>query len=500
MALIYKSKSSDWPNGLAHKIADALKHKYQPQDTMTRVELRHQLNKVTLKKGADPATLFEQLSALENRYNTSSRTIDEDDLIAVVIDAAPQEYQSVLTDTQLRLGNRVKLEHLSKAMNALWRTHAVGKDVKQEGDEMLLNTFDGFCFGCKKKGHKAHECPEKKGRKIMPGMMGKITCNHCGKPGHKQADCWQKEENADKRPQGYRKPAEKEHSTEQGQANVDKGTSKGTEYLLTGMTFPLDQQILSDPNVWIADSAATVHTTPHSVGMSDGQEATARDSITVGNGAKEQASQIASIEGAVCDKYGNELSRTKLTDVTHLPSGKFNLFSLTKMQKEGWLLKGNREAIWLTKDDNEVVFDMKVPTNKGLLFAMYFKRGKEIAAAATDSLPRRMPIKKAHAVLGHSDEDSTRRTAAELGIEITRGLMRPCDACAAAKAKQKNVPKQQDDHVPATGTDLRIFLDIATIKKNKERSISYLPQLATNGGRKNKIEVYELLPNEERHG
>jgi hypothetical protein len=76
------------------------------------------------------------------------------------------------------------------------------------------------------------------------------------------------------------------------------------------MTFPLDQQILSDPNVWITDSAATIHTTPHSVGMSDGQEATApRDSITVGNGAKEQASQISSIKGAVCDKYGNKLSQ-----------------------------------------------------------------------------------------------------------------------------------------------------------------------------------------------
>jgi hypothetical protein len=64
---------------------------------MTRVELRHQLNKVTMKKDADPVTLFEQLSAIENRYNTASRKIEEEDLIAVVIDAAPKHYQSVLT-------------------------------------------------------------------------------------------------------------------------------------------------------------------------------------------------------------------------------------------------------------------------------------------------------------------------------------------------------------------------------------------------------------------
>jgi hypothetical protein len=60
---------------------------------MTRVKLRHQLNKVTLKKNADPATLFEQLSAIENRrYNTSTRKIEEDDLIVVVMDTASQEY------------------------------------------------------------------------------------------------------------------------------------------------------------------------------------------------------------------------------------------------------------------------------------------------------------------------------------------------------------------------------------------------------------------------
>jgi hypothetical protein len=110
MALIYKSKTRRWPNGLAHERTDALKKKYQPCDTMTRVELRHQLNKATLKKNADPATLFEQISAIENKYNKSTRKIDEDDLIVVVIDAAPQEYQSVLTNEQLRLQNNVALE------------------------------------------------------------------------------------------------------------------------------------------------------------------------------------------------------------------------------------------------------------------------------------------------------------------------------------------------------------------------------------------------------
>ena len=110
MALVYKSKTMAWPNGLAYKITDALKQKYQPEDTMTRVELQHQLNMVKLKKEDDPATMFEQLSAIKNRYNKSDRQIDEDDLITVVIDAAPKEYQSVLTGEQLQLKSSVTLE------------------------------------------------------------------------------------------------------------------------------------------------------------------------------------------------------------------------------------------------------------------------------------------------------------------------------------------------------------------------------------------------------
>ena len=42
--------------------------------------------------------------------------------------------------------------------------------------------------------------------------------------------------------------------------------------------------------------------------------------------------------------------------------------------------------------------------------------------------------------------------------------MQPCTACAAAKAKQKSVPKESD-HVPVTGDACRVFLDISTIKK-----------------------------------
>jgi hypothetical protein len=53
-----------------------------------------------------------------------------------------------------------------------------------------------------------------------------------------------------------------------------------------------------------------------------------------------------------------------------------------------------------------------------------------------------MTANEAHDKFGHADDHVTCKTRmAALGVEITRGNMKPCAAYAAAKAKQKSVPK-----------------------------------------------------------
>jgi hypothetical protein len=66
MALVYKDMDSDWPSGLAHKVAKELKSKYQPQDIMTHVELHQMLNKVSIKKSDSNPSIFEQISLIKN--------------------------------------------------------------------------------------------------------------------------------------------------------------------------------------------------------------------------------------------------------------------------------------------------------------------------------------------------------------------------------------------------------------------------------------------------
>jgi hypothetical protein len=81
---------------------------------------------------------------------------------------------------------------------------------KSEDNEMVLSVFGGLCFGCKKKGHKAHECPTKKSTLMTSGGNANVSgrkvgkfhgkCNSCGKLGHKSTDCWSLAENKHKRP------------------------------------------------------------------------------------------------------------------------------------------------------------------------------------------------------------------------------------------------------------------------------------------------------------
>ena len=54
------------------------------------------LNKVPMKPNSNQAVNFEQISTIQNRYCTAAQTIDDEDLIAVILDTATKEYSSIL--------------------------------------------------------------------------------------------------------------------------------------------------------------------------------------------------------------------------------------------------------------------------------------------------------------------------------------------------------------------------------------------------------------------
>jgi hypothetical protein len=103
-----------------------------------------------------------------------------------------------------------------------------------------------------------------------------------------------------------------------------------------------------------------------------------------------------------------ELGMATLSDVVYLLTGRFNLFSLTKMAQAGWILGGDPEEIWLTKESHHLSFDNVIPTPKGVLFAMYIQRDMEIAGATADAGPI-MSTQQVHDHLAHPGEENARK-------------------------------------------------------------------------------------------
>jgi predicted nucleotidyltransferase len=54
------------------------------------------------------------------------------------------------------------------------------------------------------------------------------------------------------------------------------------------------------------------------------------------------------------------------------------------MRQGGWKLHGDKEAIWIEKDGVEIRFDIIIPTPRGALYCMYYKRQPEVAMRAEE--------------------------------------------------------------------------------------------------------------------
>jgi hypothetical protein len=105
--------------GLTSLIVLALKNKYMPDNTISKMELCCMMNGISMnKKNADPVELFNQISAVSKvRYERPGNVIDENEFIAIIISMVPSAYQGVLTSEQVRQGTNLRLSNLTQVMD-----------------------------------------------------------------------------------------------------------------------------------------------------------------------------------------------------------------------------------------------------------------------------------------------------------------------------------------------------------------------------------------------
>jgi hypothetical protein len=110
-------------------VVKALNEKYRPKDTISRVELRSMLNRVTMSNKAHPSKMFEELRRIENRFNDPSNRIqvDPEDLIACAIAAAPDKYQPMIAVKSGNKGDQLTLEDIENSNGEVLENYEQGQ-------------------------------------------------------------------------------------------------------------------------------------------------------------------------------------------------------------------------------------------------------------------------------------------------------------------------------------------------------------------------------------
>jgi hypothetical protein len=204
--------------------------------------------------------------------------------------------------------------------------------------------------------------------------------------------------------------------------------------------------LLSDSNIWIRDTGASVVMTPYPEGPTDTRPSDT--SVHVGNNAFTSATPSGKLPVAVCDNSGTELYDAVFPEMHLVPEAPYNIISITQRMENGWCLGGNSaQGIVLQKNGLGIRFDIRVETAKGVLLAGCMRR-KAFEPVSSAPAVTQLSIQQAHSRLGHMSEDSTRKAAIALGWKLIPGSLSPCEGCAIGKGRQKMFRRILEDLSP----------------------------------------------------
>ena len=151
--------------------------------------------------------------------------------------------------------------------------------------------------------------------------------------------------------------------------------------------------------------------------------------------------------------------------MTILNNGHLNLFSISQMLNNGLNLIRDEESITSIKDGMEIVFDIKIPTRKGMLYATKIKRDQENCCAIGTETTTNMSVENDHCKLGHMSVHAKKAVANTMKWKFTSDP-EICKTCAENKGKKKNIIARTQKKSNDKGYG-RIFLDIGLVNNTE---------------------------------
>jgi hypothetical protein len=240
--------------------------------------------------------------------------------------------------------------------------------------------------------------------------------------------------------------------------DLDEGE---TSLLNVDIEFDTKSKDKITPTTWLGDTGASCHLTNSDDGMFDVQ--VIKSPVKIGSGKTMNATKIGKKRLTVMQKDGSTQD-VVLTDVKFVPELWVNLFSIGKALQNGFNIGNKGIRIHLEKGNTKLIFDRIMPTSKGFVVGMEMlpttrNRGN-MAIVALDK-GQRVKMKDLHGLLTHVGEDTARKTAKHYEWEVY-GTLEPCNHCATAKARQKNMNKSVESKSEIPGE--RLLLDSSSVK------------------------------------
>ena len=413
-----------------------LETKFEPDTGMRKVELKREFQKRTLAQGEDPEVWINELELIRRRLKNLKIDISDEDFILNVLNGATEEYELVVQlceeDLSVGQGNALTTQKVRERFRQRYQRLEANEKNGDGGEAALfVGQFKGLCKVCGKPGHKGADCftleknkdkkkafYENKDKRKKKGKGKKnVKCYKCGEKGHYADQC--KSET--------KKPKDSENE------------SGGEEADIVLMSEDNKQVQMREPNLWVADTGATRHMVNSPDGLFNVRRVSEDDKVIAANGQSMGTLMVGDWQGWSINPKG-ERKELIIKDVAYVPGLRSNLFSLTKMMKEGWKLTNDgKDSIAIQKKKEKFVFDKVVKSPNGflvgkLLHPQVKKKEGQVGMVALDA-------KLVHNQLGHPGQEIFKATVEKLGLKIKNNEEIECESCFFRKAQQKNVKK-----------------------------------------------------------